>query len=432
MNLQDNDTKRFFIKTLGCKVNQYESQAIREILVRSGFRECLSADIADIFIINTCTVTAHADKASRRLIALAHKTNPASRLVITGCYVEQDSDAIAFLPGIAHIVKNDDKWRIAEILDPALAKQPRSEGSILKISDFKDHSKAFVKIQDGCENRCAYCKVPLVRNTLKSKPLMNILEEISDLVAKGFNEIVLTGICLGAWGRDMAPNAGLIDVLRELDRVRGDFRVRISSIEPRYVTDELIGFIAANKNICRHFHIPLQSGSDAVLKRMNRPYTSGEYTALVNRVKDRIKDVGISTDVMVGFPGETEEDFKNTVSVIKEIMPVRTHIFTYSKRKGTPAALMVSELNDKVLFRRYTELKSVAYSTSYLFRNRFMDKTLNVLVETRRDKITGMLKGYSDNYIKVLFKGDDTMMKDIVPVKIGYLNLMCTLGTYEK
>ncbi|MBI4974618.1 MAG: radical SAM protein, partial [Candidatus Omnitrophica bacterium] len=208
MNSQADNSKRFFIKTLGCKVNQYESQAMREILLRAGFKECLARDIADIYILNTCTVTNRADKESRYWLGFFHKANPKAKIVVTGCYVERDSNDISFLPGIAHIIKNDEKNRIAEILTNAnpVAQypMPTAQGPYnpLTITDFKNHTKAFVKIQDGCENCCSYCKVPLVRGPLRSRPVTDILKEVKILVEKGFKEIVLTGVCLGAWGKD--------------------------------------------------------------------------------------------------------------------------------------------------------------------------------------------------------------------------------------
>ncbi|MFA6078338.1 MAG: tRNA (N(6)-L-threonylcarbamoyladenosine(37)-C(2))-methylthiotransferase MtaB [Candidatus Omnitrophota bacterium] len=424
------DYKRFYIKTLGCKVNQYETQAMREILLKAGFRECLSPDIADIFIINTCTVTGEADKESRRLISFFHKVNPKAKIVVTGCYVERDAEDITFLPGVAHLIKNADKAKIASILDGGTEGSEISSGSILSVSDFKDHTKAFVKIQDGCENFCAYCKVPLVRGPIRSKPVMNVLEEVSNLVANGFKEIVLTGICLGSWGKDLSGpgSSGLVDVLKEFDRVRGDFRIRLSSIEPTYITDELIEFMSGSSMMCRHLHIPLQSGDDNILRKMNRPYTSQEYMTIVNKAKEKIKDVAITTDVLIGFPGESDLNFRNTIKVVKHTVPLKTHIFTYSRRKGTAAYSMEDLSPQNVLKKRYSELNTVALGSSYLYRSSFLNKELDVLVETKRDRTTGLLKGYSDNYIKMLFSGPDKLMRDVVPVKVDYINLMYTFG----
>jgi len=430
---------RFYIHTLGCKVNQYETQAIRERLVAAGFTECRSEGIADLYIVNTCTVTEKADRQSRHAIRVSHKTNPKAKIVVTGCYVERDSVDISFLPGVTHIIKNNDKPRIADILNDTPRSQLPAADHGLSITGFKGHAKAFVKIQDGCENRCAYCKVPLVRGSSVSRPIEEIVREVSVLTGNGFKEIILTGICLGAWGKDISQSAdasssgfGLVDVLKAINSVDGDFRIRLSSIEPVYVTDELLSFIAGNNRMCRHLHIPLQSGDDDVLKRMNRPYTSVRYKAIVDGCRKKIEGIAITTDIMVGFPGESEENFKNTVKFVKGFLPARTHIFTFSKRAGTPAFEMNPEIGADTMKRRYYELNTAALGSSCLYRSDFIGKKLDILVESKRDRLSGMLVGYSGNYIRTLFDGDDSLMKSIVAVKIYDVNLIRTLGIYEE
>ena len=428
------------MQTLGCKVNQYESQAMREILVQGGFEECVSKESADIYILNTCTVTQHADSESRHLIGLFHKANAKARTVVTGCYAEKNSDELLALAGVTYVLKNDEKNRIAEILS-GFTENPARAPETLSITDFKGHSKAFIKIQDGCENFCSYCKVPLVRNRLNSKPIKDIVREVDALVGNGFKEIVLTGICIGNWGRDLFSNAiakdfnlgglSLVDVLKSLGRMDSDFRVRISSVEPKYVTDELIDLISKNKRFCKHLHIPLQSGDDEILHKMKRPYTANDYKAIIEKVRNKIEDVAITTDVLVGFPGETETHFKNTLNFIKDIQPARTHIFTFSKRPGTAAYNMPGEVSGDVLKKRYHGINVAALSASYLYRRRFIGKALEVLVETKRDRHSGLLTGYTDNYIKILFEGDDSLMKEMHPVKIEDINLAYTRGIYE-
>ena len=424
------------MQTLGCKVNQYESQAMREILLQCGFEECLSKESADVYILNTCTVTQHADTESRYLIGLFHRSNPKAKVVVTGCYAEKNSDDLLALPGVSHVLKNVEKNKIASILDRHSSPPPGK----LYITDFKGYSKAFVKIQDGCENFCSYCKVPLVRDHLNSKPIKDIVREVDGLVRNGFKEIILTGICIGNWGRDLFSNAiakdfrlgglSLVDVLEALNRLDGDFRVRISSIEPKYVTNELIDFISRNKRFCRHLHIPMQSGDDEILYKMNRGYSASDYRALIEKIRSKIEEIAITTDVLVGFPGETETHFKNTVNFIKDIQPARTHIFTFSRRPGTAAYNMPGEVSGDVLRIRYNVLNVAALSASYLYRRRFLNKMLDVLVETNRERHSGLLTGYSDNYIKVLFDGDDKLMKMIHPVKIEDAKLAYTLGNY--
>lgn len=436
MNSQTNLANRFFIHTVGCKVNQYESQAMREALIGSGFKESLSAEMADIYIVNTCTVTGHADRDSRYAIGFLHRANPKARIVVTGCYAENNGHLISFLPGVFSIVKNSDKKRIAEILDPAL-KGDKPFG----ITGFKDHTKAFVKIQDGCENFCAYCKVPFVRGSPVSRPMAEIVEEVKGLVSNGYKEIVLTGICLGAWGKDLFPHeiarnsgiegAALTDVLKALNKLPGDFRIRLSSIEPKYVTDKLIKFMADNDKMCRHLHMPLQSGDDEVLKRMKRPYTTEDYMALVNSLRLAVKDIAITTDILVGFPGETDGNFKNTVEFIKRFLPARSHIFTFSRREGTAAYSMDGQVDKDTAKRHYYTLRAVAMAASYTYRERFLNEILNVLVENKRDRHTGLLVGYSDNYIRVLFDGPESLMNKIIPIRISEMNLEHTMGVYE-
>lgn len=442
MSSQDRVNKKFYIHTLGCKVNQYESQSIRESLVRAGLEESDSKDLADICILNTCTVTEKADKESRYLIGAFTRANPQAKVVVTGCYAEKDAGEIASLRGVSHIVKNADKNRIADLLtDIRFAIDDGRARSISPgITGFKGHAKAFVKIQDGCENACAYCKVPLVRGALKSRPLNDVVSEVGGLVKNGYKEIVLTGICLGAWGRDYCPDetarqfglsgATLIDLLDAVGKIGGEFRIRLSSIEPKYLSDKLIWLIGANRRFCRHLHIPLQSGDDRVLGMMNRCYSSRDYTALADKARSIVEGVAITTDILVGFPGESEDEFRNSLEFVRELSPARTHIFTFSRRFGTAAYSMDGQVDPVTAKRRHHEMEGVALNASYLFARSFLGTTLDVLVENRREVDSGLLTGYTDNYIKVLFAGPDDMMGRLVPVRITETDPQHTIGIY--
>ena len=436
MNMQTDTNHRFFIKTLGCKVNQYESQAIRELLLNAGFKECLAKETADIYILNTCTVTHKADSESRHWAGMFHKTNPDAKIVLTGCAVEKNADAFSFLPGVSNIVKNNDKINIADILthDPntqyAIPNTQYEPHRFLKVTGFKDHTKAFVKIQDGCANACSYCKVPYVRGGSISRPLNDIAEEVKMLISKNFEEIVLTGICLGAWGNDLAEKKGIVDVLKTLCGIPGVFRIRLSSIEPKHVTDELIDYMSQNRKICKHLHIPIQSGDDEILSRMNRPYTADGMRDLIIKVRNKMEGVGITTDVLIGFPGETDKNFRNTVNLIKEALPVKTHIFPFSKRDGTAACAMAGAVPGDEIKNRFQSMKIAAITASYLYREGFLKQLVDVLVESKKEKHSGRLTGYSDNYIKVIFDGPDSLMKRIIPVRIEELSLSYTMGSY--
>jgi len=292
MRSHNKKTKKFYLHTLGCKVNQYESQAMRESLLGAGFEESDTKEGADFYILNTCTVTEKADKECRSLARLFHRIDPQARVIVTGCYAENDADRIASIPGVTDVINNASKSRIAEILTGL---KSNDKAKPVRITGFKGHTKAFIKIQDGCENFCTYCKVPLVRGALKSKPLDDICSEVEGLAANGFREIILTGICLGAWGKDLSRSrkdgaAGvgdlsLVSVLTALTGLRGDFRIRLSSIEVKYMTDDLLNFMANTGKICKHLHIPLQSGDDTILKKMNRPYRTAEFKALVGKIR---------------------------------------------------------------------------------------------------------------------------------------------------
>ena len=438
--------KSFFIRTFGCKVNQYESQAIRELMLDAGYSESVSKDGADIYIVNTCTVTSHSDKEARYVINLLHRTNPAARIVVTGCLANRGAEEVASLPGVSKIVRNEDKSRLAHILEGGSSSFANRDFNVkddelisLKIKDFQNHSKAFLKIQDGCENFCAYCKVPVVRGPFQSKPIEDILDETRGLVENGFKEIILTGICLGGWGQDIFPSyaargfgdysPGLASVLKAIDMIPGDFRIRLSSIEPKYVTDELIEIMAGNKRICRHLHIPMQSGDDAVLRRMNRPYKASDYLNIIRKAQKGIPGIAITTDVMVGFPGEGDSNFRNTANLVKDINPLRVHIFKFSRREGTAAYNMGPVPAVEAVDMRYAEIEAIARDTSFIFRTAFLDRSLDVLVESKREKTTGFLSGYTDNYIKVRLEGPDSIVRSIVPVKITNIEYLSTTGT---
>lgn len=403
---------------------------MRELLSGAGLEDSDSKDSADIYIINTCTVTREADRESKYIIGHLHKSNPKAKIVVTGCLSQKNASELSSLPGVTHVLKNSEKNNIAGIVCGNEIESALCGQKDLAISDFKGHSKAYVKIQDGCENRCSYCKVPLVREKLSSKPIADVSEEVSRLVQNGFREIILTGICLGAWGRELRSAGSLIDVLKAIDKIDGDFRIRLSSIEPKYVTHELVEIIAANRRFCPHLHIPFQSGDDDILMLMNRPYTSSKYRAIVDSVRSRIPRVSITTDILIGFPGESQARFDNSLNFIKAVSPSRTHIFTFSAREGTAAHDMPAAASHSELKKRYQAMNAVASEAADAYRRRFLEEKLNVLVENSPDKATGMLKGYSDNYIHVLFTGPEGLARKVVPVKVTGFNKEETIGVY--
>jgi threonylcarbamoyladenosine tRNA methylthiotransferase MtaB len=413
-------TVKFF--TLGCKVNQYDTQSIRENFLRAGLEELSDGIPADIYVINTCTVTHKADKDSFYFIRRAQRENPKAKIIVTGCLAELDSRMISRGRGVDLVVKNKDKPRIIDLISGKTQRRRPNSGQP-GISYFKGHARAFLKIQDGCNNFCSYCKVPLVRGNSKSKALTQIAEETEALVANGFKEIVLTGICLGGYGRDLKPKKNLVDVIEALEKIDGLSRIRLSSIEAGDVNDELIRKMASSGKLCRHLHIPVQSGDNKILKKMNRKYTRRDYLFLIGKLKKHIPGIAITTDALVGFPGETEENFRNTVNLIQEIIPLKTHIFPYSKRPGTAAAVKFKEdINPVILKERIKRLKNTADECALKFKKRFMGKTMNVLVEGVSAKIPFAWEGYGDNYIKALVKSKKDLRNKVVRVRLSRMD----------
>ncbi|MEW6074784.1 MAG: tRNA (N(6)-L-threonylcarbamoyladenosine(37)-C(2))-methylthiotransferase MtaB [Candidatus Omnitrophota bacterium] len=411
--------------TLGCKVNQYETQALREQFIREGFIEKRGKEPADFYVINTCTVTGKADRESLYLIRRSHRENPFGKIVVTGCLAELDKDVILGIPGVSLIQKNSEKdFTVSEVVGK-LVNSNRREGQNkftkhqpYAISHFEGRSRAFLKIQDGCNNRCAYCKVPLVRGNSKSRPLRDIIEEAQRLVKNGFKEIVLTGICLGSYGKDLNPRKSLIQVISKLEKMLGLYRIRLSSIEARDINDALIRYMRNSKRLCRHLHIPFQSGDDAVLESMKRNYTHKYYVSLAQRLKKQVTDIAITTDIIVGFPGETESAFNNTLRLIKEILPLKVHIFPYSDRKGTFACRMQEKIQQKTILERKNRLFKVSESCALEFKKQFIGKSMEALIDSNERLQNCLWTGYTSNYIRVAVKSKTDLMNAFISLSL--------------
>lgn len=379
--------KTFKIFTLGCKVNQYDSQQIREHYLRQGYKESAGEEDepADLYIINTCTVTAQADKKSRYYIHYAHRLNPHADIVVTGCYAVSDKEELQQLPGVS-------------------AAQSFRQSGKKGISSFAGHTRAFLKIQDGCENFCSYCKIPLVRGKPISKEPQDIVTEAQTLVKNGFKEIVLCGICLGSYGRDLQQKTDLVDIVTRLEQIHGLKRIRLSSIEAWYVSDALLKKMAGYSKLCPHLHIPLQSGDDEILYQMNRPLKQADYLRIVKRAREMVTNLAITTDVLVGYPGETDNQFQNTIAVIKEIHSLRTHIFPFSPRPGTKAHTAPHRISSSIITRRTNILRKAAAESAFHYKKRFLHKILPVLFESTLKESAGDWEGYTANYLKVRVK----------------------------
>jgi threonylcarbamoyladenosine tRNA methylthiotransferase MtaB len=422
--------QKFKIITLGCKVNQAESAGIARQLQDRAAEAAVGEDPVDMYIINTCTVTAKASMQSRQAVRQALRAHPDARIVVTGCYAQTAPQEIRDIPGVELVLGNDGKHRIAEILSnrPADARKmidgmPAGTDNPWPLSPVRDdRARPLLKIQDGCNARCSYCIVPLARGTSRSLPQENVLRCIRRLGDAGYPEVVLTGIHLGHYGLDLMPPSDLLTLLKRIRQQELVQRVRLSSIEPLELTDELIAFAADSRNettaICPHFHVPLQSGDNEILRRMRRPYTREIFRDRVLGIRRHFPDASIGVDVLVGFPGETAAAFDSTCSLLKQLPVTYLHVFPFSPRKGTPADRMPDPVPADVLKARCRRLRAIGSKKKTDFYNRFSAKILEVVAETVADAENGLIKGTSANYIPVMFKGRAEQLRSIVSVRV--------------
>ena len=420
--------------TLGCKVNQYETQLMRESLKKAGYRIIAPDEHADVYVINTCTVTNISDRKSRQMIRRAISLNPDARIVVTGCYAERQPDRIKNIlcalaiashrKGVDLVLPNSEKAFIGRYLNGSNG-QCADADPYPCITGFDDQTRALVKIEDGCDSFCTYCIVPYVRGgAIRSRPLDSIIREVQCLAKNRHREVVLTGVHLGAYGRDMANGTSLADALRAVHAVDGIERIRLSSIEPMDVSDDLIYEMARLPKCAHHLHISLQSGSNRILRLMNRGYTSTEFENIVIKVRSAIPGAGISTDVMVGFPGETEQDFADTYDLISRVKFSRLHVFRYSPREGTPAAKFPDQVPDRISTRRSQEIISLGDRLAQEFRSRMLGQEAAVLIEDVREPA-----GFTSNYVRVLvLNAAGDLAGRLVRVKLVDMKNNCMIG----
>ncbi|MFA4915762.1 MAG: tRNA (N(6)-L-threonylcarbamoyladenosine(37)-C(2))-methylthiotransferase MtaB [Syntrophales bacterium] len=404
--------------TLGCKVNQCESAGILDALPKEEFSIVPFTKKADCYIINTCTVTGRADYQSRQLIRRAGRRNPGASIIVTGCYAQIAPDEIASIPGVTAVVGNAEKEKIPVILREILNSKNRifvgdicrtREMSRLAVTKFPGHTRAFLKIQDGCNCFCNFCIVPFARGRSRSLPEDEVMKQIALLSRAGHREVVLTGIHLGVYGHDLTPRINLLHILECIQEQRCVERLRLSSIEPTEITDEIISFIKDTDIVCRHLHIPLQSGDDGILTSMGRNYDTAFFSRLLGKICYAIPDVAIGLDVMVGFPGEGEAEFSNTVRLIEELPLAYLHVFPYSGRAGTRAEKLSRRVAETEKKRRVSILRELGKHKKDIFAETLKGKKLSVLIETRKDS-TGSMRGLSDNYIPVVITGGSSSL----------------------
>ena len=415
----ENKKKVAFI-TLGCKVNQYESNAMAQNFLENGYEIVNIENNPDIIIVNTCTVTNIADRKSRQLLRKVKDDNKDSIVVACGCYVQIAKEKVEQIPEIDLSIGNQEKKDIVKIVENYMKRQEKykdiidvnKEIEFLEFGEitYSEKTRATIKIQDGCNNFCTYCLIPYARGRVRSRNKENIIKEVILIAQKGIQEIVITGIHIASYGLDFKSNYALIDLLEELDRIDGIKRIRLGSLEPSLITEDFTIRLSKLKKICNHFHLSLQSGCNETLKRMNRKYTIEQFREVTKRLRKYFKDVNLTTDIIVGFPGETEEEFEKTYEFLKEIKFYKMHVFKYSPRKGTPASTMANQIDGNIKEQRSKKLIELSDNNQQEYNKKYLTQPQEVLFEEEKD---GMWTGYTTNYVKVSYKSDENLENQI-------------------
>lgn len=426
--------KKVAFYTLGCKVNQYETESIKNQLIKKGYEEVSFEDKADIYIVNSCTVTSVADRKTRNMLRRAKKINPNGAVIVTGCYAQTNSKELLEMEDIDYVVGNTDKSGIVNFIEDIENRTMEklknhnifldSEYTEYEFATLREMSRAYVKIQDGCNNFCSYCKIPFARGKSRSRQKDNILKEITKLSQEGFKEIILIGINLGAYGEDLENGGNFEDLLKDILKIEGIERVRIGSVYPDKISDEFIEMFS-NPKLMPHLHISLQSCDDTVLKRMRRKYGSSLIEERLTKLRKAVPNMEYTADVIVGFPGESQEMFENSYNLIDKIGFSGLHIFQYSDRENTLASTFEDKIDPKVKKERADELEKLKEIMAERERKKYLDRELKVLVEEEKDEY---LYGYSENYLRVKFKGKATSLNHIVSVKIDSLEKEMLIG----
>ena len=421
---------KYKITTLGCKVNQYESEAIGRELETSQWDTAGKNDPADLCIINTCTVTQKASMQSRQAVRQAIRANPKARIVVTGCYAQTAAEELSKIKGVDYVIGHSQKHAIASMFDEQDKSTKIPPGSICSdvLSDHQFHqysqaaygtrTRPFMKIQDGCDAFCSYCIVPYARGPSRSMPLADVLAHIGQLGNSGYQEAVLTGVHLGNYGLDLIPKTSLYALLCQIDENDLITRVRLSSIEPLELSNDIIKRVSTSPRFCRHFHIPLQSGDDDILKKMRRPYTRNYFHDLVLKINEQMPDAAVGVDILVGFPGETGAAFENTYNLIRALPVAYLHVFPFSERPGTPASGFSDKVPADVIKKRCDRMRRLGAEKRKTFYQKLRGQIFDILIEETTDRSTGLLKGISSNYLPVLVDGPEDHINTLIPVKI--------------
>lgn len=420
--------KKVAFYTLGCKVNQYETESLKNKLIKKGYEEVLFEESADFYIINSCTVTSVADRKTRNILRRAKKANKDSKVIVTGCYAQTNGKELLEIDEVDYVVGNSNKTEVIDLIENLEGKKASShivlndifkedEYRELEFSTFREMSRAYIKIQDGCNNFCSYCKIPFGRGKSRSRKLENIIDEAEKLSREGFKEIILIGINLGAYGEDFENKITFEDLLEEIVKVEGITRIRIGSMYPDKINERFINIMKSNKKIMPHLHISLQSCNDEVLKGMRRKYGTELIVERLSKLRENVENIEYTADVIVGFPGETEEMYESSKKLIKEIGFSTLHVFPYSERENTLAATFKNKVSPAEKKRRAGDLEQSEKESAIKVREKYIGKTLNVLIEEKKGN--GYF-GYSENYLRVKIPADNLSLSvnDEVNVKI--------------
>ena len=398
--------------TLGCKVNQYETNAMEQQFIEAGYKLVKFNEKADIYVINTCTVTNMSDKKSRQMIRRAKQNNPKAIVVAVGCYVQVSKDKLEEIDEIDLILGNNEKKEIVKYIEKHEKNKIVHSEDVMHQKEFvdfgttvhMDKTRAVIKVQDGCDRFCSYCIIPYARGRVRSRKLENVIEEVKSLVNNNIKEIVVTGIHVASYGKDFKENIGLINLLEELNKIEGIERIRLGSLEPTIITNEFLNRLSKLEKICHHFHLSLQSGCNDTLKRMNRKYTTEEFEKVVNLLRKTYSDVILTTDIIVGFPGETEKEFESTYKFLSKIKFYKMHIFKYSRRQGTKADKMENQITPDIQEKRSKILIELSNKNQLEYNKKLLNEELEVLFE---EKDGEYIKGHTANYIVVKLKNNN-------------------------
>ena len=427
--------------TLGCKVNTYDTESMMELFEKAGYEIVDFEEQADVYIINTCTVTNVGDRKSRQMIRKAKRVSPQAIVAVTGCYAQTSPEDLKKIPEVNIIIGNQDRSRIVQLVEEKKISghnidivqdiMKTKEYEELKISKVKDHGRAFIKVQEGCNNFCSYCIIPYARGPVRSRSIENILEEGRQIATQGYKEIVITGINVSSYGREL-EGVTLIDVLKGLNEIEGIERIRLGSLEPMLLDEEFIMGLEDINKLCDHFHLSLQSGSDEILKKMNRKYDTKMYKTIIDNIRKVFPRASLTTDIMVGFPGESHENFRESYEFIDQIGFSKLHVFKYSKRQGTPASKMVDQIPESIKEERSKEIIGLSDKLEKNYYKQFLGKKMAVLIEQSSKEDYNIYQGHTTNYILVKIQGNKNMINQTIPVEIKEIHTGFVNGIHKE